>query len=585
MSSSNDHVAEPRTPTMESSTRQLPALSPSSSHPQSPYVLITPSGPEVDHDQPYLPPSLVSSDAQGTQPQRQKRNSSNATGRTRHRSRTASQLSTRASRSANAASAREPRPRPRFWIILALIVLIDAICEGYVGYRVIIENSDIAISPGSPSVSKDKKNSQKIVSLAIAILGAGAMRCMTISVVAIGNKTDQLGLTVAAICALSVLITVSVFNLLFQSGMLFYLPEQIHLPEPTLSLLTSTSLVFTLVEYVAYVLVVGIRVPPNGVSAARMREARRWKRGVRESGLQYHAEDEEEEFPRRPQQQQQQSSSPFLPKSAGRRGSGYGTMTQESEAAGPSRSPSNRSPALGLQSVSPRSSVSQSQGPHTGSLDLEVGSPGSRRGGTPRSTDSRLRSREGSEHVSQTPQQSHSPTKYHDDDQDDDDSEDEEEEDQRAIAADTTEETEEEEEDDDEEEEDDFDGQDPNEILDIPPTSTNATKEESRARLALAMNTELRRSRTASMISRHEETYNNEEEPQVEEATTTTSKKKFTRPRFSLPFSSSSSSSGSQQQQGRSATLPQVYSPLGTTGSSSSKGKKSGKLKSYFSRK
>lgn len=195
---------------------------------------------------------------------------------------------------------RRRRSRPRFWYLLPLIAFIDIAVELAVGAPLIAHLRDHGRgtpggghSPGHGHPKGSPWESGRAVSLVATILGVALMRATTISVVGIGNKTDQLGLIIAGVCALSALVLVSVFNLLFQSGVLLRRSDDqiLHTTmifaaqwwTPSLTLLTSIGLVFTVFEYVLYVLVVGIRVPPGGGGIGRMQQVRRWKRGLRET--------------------------------------------------------------------------------------------------------------------------------------------------------------------------------------------------------------------------------------------------------------------------------------------------------------
>ncbi|PWN25356.1 hypothetical protein BDZ90DRAFT_262409 [Jaminaea rosea] len=188
-----------------------------------------------------------------------------------------------------ATTPRVSRARPRFWYFLPLLSIIDVALEGIVGVFLLL-------NPG-PSLLSAKKHSDdeapslgrtRTLTLTSTLLAASLLRNATLSIIAIGNRTDQLGLIVAGVCAASALVGVSVFNLLFQSGVLLARetsqdvtwPEK--LPKPSLTLLTSLGLGFTVLEYVLYVLVVGIRVPPSAAGGVgRMGQVRRWKRGMR----------------------------------------------------------------------------------------------------------------------------------------------------------------------------------------------------------------------------------------------------------------------------------------------------------------
>lgn len=185
------------------------------------------------------------------------------------------------------------RPRPRFWYLLPLLSLLDVLLETIVAFPLLF-----ATTSTNPSTTKPNPDSSidstRVRTLTATLLSACMLRCATLSIISIGNRTDQLGLIVAGVCAASALVGVSVFNLLFQEGALSPSSPassswRDNLPTPTLTLLTSLGLGFTVLEYILYVIVVGIRVPPSQGQAGgvrRMGDVRRWKRGVRAVGLQ-----------------------------------------------------------------------------------------------------------------------------------------------------------------------------------------------------------------------------------------------------------------------------------------------------------
>lgn len=417
-----------------------------------------------------------------------------------------------------------PRPRPRFWLVLVFIVLVDVILEGLVGGRLIAKHGEVEVNPGStpsPPASDGEQKSRRIVSLTIAILGAGAMRNATIAVVAIGNKTDQLGLTVAGVCALSALILVSIFNLLFQSGMLYINTSanvaavHLHLPKSSLSLLTSIGLVFTIIEYIAYVLVVGIRIPPTGVSAARMREARRWKRGVRASEAFPHQEEHEDVFRSESLAGPDESTGLSAPTSKRHtRDSKYGAITTGDDdfddaadtGVGVSVSPS-RSHHLTSDREEQQRSLSTSYGSrqppkssplaqlfpvvsHEPDVDLEAARP---------DVSSAQDEGEGEDLHHQKGEHVEDDDQYHNDDDDDDDNGEGNDLAEDSEAQPLTDDL-------DDSHDDAESNDDPNEIMDIPTASTSMTRDQSRARLALAMSHDAderkRRSRTLSQLSR-----------------------------------------------------------------------------------
>lgn len=217
--------------------------------------------------------------------------------------------------------AKPERPRPRFWFLLPLLALIDLALEAFIGSVILKESPEDPPSDGrhgSTGLDETKKTSLIWTLLTLAFLRTSIM-----GIVGIGNKSDQLGLMVATMAALSILILLAVFNLLFQSGDLFSHANHsdnsilARLPIRPLALMTAISGVATILEYLLYIAVVGIRVPPT-----QMREARRWKRGVRASQPGVGEEEwliEEEEEP-----QQRTASGSFRGRSARRSPSSSG---------------------------------------------------------------------------------------------------------------------------------------------------------------------------------------------------------------------------------------------------------------------
>ena len=115
---------------------------------------------------------------------------------------------------------RTSRTRPRLWIALPVVALADLASQGYVGGMLLYSYSKRMQSPGAMDIdlSLDVHRQQ---SLCITLLVIALLRSITLSVVGLANKTDQLGLIVAAVSAISMLVLLAVVNLLFLSGELF----------------------------------------------------------------------------------------------------------------------------------------------------------------------------------------------------------------------------------------------------------------------------------------------------------------------------------------------------------------------------
>ena len=133
---------------------------------------------------------------------------------------------------------------------------------------------------------------RKIVILVVAFSIA---RACAFAIVGISKRIRQLGVTVAAISILSALFYVSVANLLFQarskpdtlatapfSWTRLISPDEWHWLdafrhfEPTMPILVGAQMAFTLFEWILYISIVGVKIPPGGNRA----EAKRWARNL-----------------------------------------------------------------------------------------------------------------------------------------------------------------------------------------------------------------------------------------------------------------------------------------------------------------
>lgn len=133
---------------------------------------------------------------------------------------------------------------------------------------------------------------RKIVLLVVAFSLA---RACAFAIVGISKRVRQLGVTVAAISIISALFYVSVANLLFQARpkpdtlgtpafvwSSLFAPDEWRWPdafrhfEPTMPILVGAQMAFTLVEWILYIAVVGVKMPPGGNPV----EAKRWARNL-----------------------------------------------------------------------------------------------------------------------------------------------------------------------------------------------------------------------------------------------------------------------------------------------------------------
>ncbi|PWN50595.1 hypothetical protein IE53DRAFT_387085 [Violaceomyces palustris] len=171
-------------------------------------------------------------------------------------------------------------PPPRFQLLLPIIALIDASASILLGSLIIRHETS------------SEPDSHQRIRLALSVMGCAMLRSSTFAVVGFSKTIRDMGILVAAICLLSSLFLVSVANLLFQArGTLSPPPSPLHQvaptyhqrrplhPEPTFPILIGSQLAFTLLEWVSYIAVVGVKVPPGGNPI----KARRWHRSLKDA--------------------------------------------------------------------------------------------------------------------------------------------------------------------------------------------------------------------------------------------------------------------------------------------------------------
>ncbi|KAI3486506.1 hypothetical protein L1887_49907 [Cichorium endivia] len=132
--------------------------------------------------------------------------------------------------------------------------------------------------------------------IVVAVVVFSVARAAAYAIVGISRRIRQLGVTVAAMSILSTLFYVSVANLLFQarpksdvpdagllswSAMLilahpWHWPEAIRQFVPTMPILVGSQQALTLFEWILYIAVVGVKVPPGGNPIT----AKRWQRNL-----------------------------------------------------------------------------------------------------------------------------------------------------------------------------------------------------------------------------------------------------------------------------------------------------------------
>ncbi|PWN46366.1 hypothetical protein IE81DRAFT_319274 [Ceraceosorus guamensis] len=135
----------------------------------------------------------------------------------------------------------------------------------------------------------DQAKVEKTRRLIFALAASGLIRATTVGVIGCSRKVRELTIAVAAICLVSILVIVSVSNVLFLlpakarsmdgiGASLTSVPHHLEeLPRLSVAYLSGQQLIFTLLEWALFVGVVGVRVPPGGVNAAG---ARRWQQAL-----------------------------------------------------------------------------------------------------------------------------------------------------------------------------------------------------------------------------------------------------------------------------------------------------------------
>ena len=176
--------------------------------------------------------------------------------------------------------------------MLPLVAVLDAALAITLGVLILRQEArhiepDPSLPLPDPALEDAAWERRKIV---LAVLAFSFARCSAYLIVGISLRIRQLGVTVAAISILSTLFYVSVANLLFQarskpstlSDMLLSLSREWRWPdafrhfEPTMPILVGAQIGFTLFEWVLYIAVVGVKIPPGGNPVT----AKRWQRGL-----------------------------------------------------------------------------------------------------------------------------------------------------------------------------------------------------------------------------------------------------------------------------------------------------------------
>lgn len=204
--------------------------------------------------------------------------------------------------------------RPRLFWLLPLVAALDTAFAVTLGVLVLRQEAKhhepgnpvsgdpplhdpimISSSAAMPDSGLDEGAAWERRKVVLAVVGFSIARAAAYAIIGISKRVRQLGVTVAAISILSTLFYLSIANLLFQarpkpdtldtlvpswSGLT--LAENWHWPyafrqfEPTMPILVGTQMAFTLFEWILYIAVVGVKIPPGGNPV----HAKRWARGL-----------------------------------------------------------------------------------------------------------------------------------------------------------------------------------------------------------------------------------------------------------------------------------------------------------------
>lgn len=187
-----------------------------------------------------------------------------------------------------------PRLRPRFYFFLPLVAVLDVALAIVLGVLVLRQEARRRSHPSHAGELDDAAWERRKIVVAVVVFSVA--RAAAYAIVGISRRIRQLGVTVAAMSILSTLFYVSVANLLFQArskpdvpdaGLLSWsemlsLAHPWHWPEafrqfvPTMPILVGSQQAFTLFEWILYIAVVGVKVPPGGNPIT----AKRWQRNL-----------------------------------------------------------------------------------------------------------------------------------------------------------------------------------------------------------------------------------------------------------------------------------------------------------------
>ncbi|PWY99106.1 hypothetical protein BCV70DRAFT_163219 [Testicularia cyperi] len=213
----------------------------------------------------------------------------------------------------------QPRRRPRLFMLLPLLALIDVAVS--VALSVLIMQQELrhrrhelsGTAPTTfnfalPSLLQRSNDNHPIedpreaaslerTKILLAVMAFSFARTCAYAIVGFSKRIREQGVTVAAISIMSTLFYVSVANLLFQArskpdtsppNLMFYSHhvqsssqwpwpyDSVRHFQPTMPILISIEIAFTLLEWIVYIAVVGVKIPPGGNPV----KAKRWARNL-----------------------------------------------------------------------------------------------------------------------------------------------------------------------------------------------------------------------------------------------------------------------------------------------------------------
>lgn len=203
--------------------------------------------------------------------------------------------------------------RPRLFFLLPLFAALDVATALTLGILVLTQlskhdepamhimskvphhDASLTLSSLDPANSNSDNAAWERRKIVVLVMAFSVARACAYAIVGFSKRIRQLGVTVAAISILSTLFYVSVANLLFQArpkpsvldtphfswSSIFASdrwswPDAFRHFEPTMPILVGAQMAFTLLEWILYIAIVGVKVPPGGNRA----QAKRWARDL-----------------------------------------------------------------------------------------------------------------------------------------------------------------------------------------------------------------------------------------------------------------------------------------------------------------